>query len=108
VLLDWLIETSCYAAEVGQKYSERKVESVRDSQQVKKTVDVTVFVLNDNVKINILFTCVCVAVHPLCFLRGWEEAPTGEEIAQEKFTRRQNNNCPTTQGNPAAVRRNIQ
>ncbi|XP_072243330.1 P2X purinoceptor 7 [Leuresthes tenuis] len=33
VFLDWLIETSCYAADVGQKYSERKVESVRDSQQ---------------------------------------------------------------------------
>ncbi|XP_041854843.1 P2X purinoceptor 7 isoform X2 [Melanotaenia boesemani] len=33
VFLDWLIETSCYSAEVGQSYSERKVESVQDSQQ---------------------------------------------------------------------------
>ncbi|XP_013870076.1 P2X purinoceptor 7 [Austrofundulus limnaeus] len=33
VFLDWLIETSCYAAEVGQNYSERKVESVQDQQQ---------------------------------------------------------------------------
>ncbi|XP_032433603.1 P2X purinoceptor 7 [Xiphophorus hellerii] len=33
VLLDWLLETSCYSADVGQNYSERKVESVRDAQQ---------------------------------------------------------------------------
>ncbi|XP_037536101.1 P2X purinoceptor 7 [Nematolebias whitei] len=33
VFLDWLIETSCYAAESGQNYSERKVESVQDNQQ---------------------------------------------------------------------------
>lgn len=37
VFLDWLIETSCYAAEVGQNYSERKVESVQDQQQVKNS-----------------------------------------------------------------------
>ncbi|XP_042276749.1 P2X purinoceptor 7 [Thunnus maccoyii] len=33
VLLDWLIETSCYSAEVGQNYSEKKVESVQDKQK---------------------------------------------------------------------------
>ncbi|KAM9743487.1 P2X purinoceptor 7 isoform 1-T1 [Menidia menidia] len=33
VFIDWLIETSCYSAEVGQNYSERKVESVPDTQQ---------------------------------------------------------------------------
>ncbi|MEQ2205159.1 hypothetical protein XENOCAPTIV_027121, partial [Xenoophorus captivus] len=33
VFIDWLLETSCYSAEVGQSYSERKVESVQDTQQ---------------------------------------------------------------------------
>ncbi|XP_076007149.1 P2X purinoceptor 7 [Genypterus blacodes] len=33
VLIDWLIGTSCYSAEVGQNYSEKKVESVQDKQQ---------------------------------------------------------------------------
>uniref|UniRef100_A0A3Q2R0N7 P2X purinoceptor 7 n=1 Tax=Fundulus heteroclitus TaxID=8078 RepID=A0A3Q2R0N7_FUNHE len=33
VLIDWLLETSCYSAEAGQNYSERKVESVPDTQQ---------------------------------------------------------------------------
>uniref|UniRef100_A0A3B4FJH1 P2X purinoceptor n=1 Tax=Pundamilia nyererei TaxID=303518 RepID=A0A3B4FJH1_9CICH len=33
ILIDWLIVTSCYSAEVGQNYSERKVESIQD--QVK-------------------------------------------------------------------------
>lgn len=32
--MDWLIGTSCYSAEVGQNYSERKVESVRDKGKV--------------------------------------------------------------------------
>uniref|UniRef100_A0A3P8U1L1 P2X purinoceptor n=1 Tax=Amphiprion percula TaxID=161767 RepID=A0A3P8U1L1_AMPPE len=34
VLMDWLIGTSCYSAEVGQNYSERKVEDVQDQQKV--------------------------------------------------------------------------
>ncbi|CAN9512644.1 unnamed protein product [Ophioblennius macclurei] len=33
VLLDWLIGTSCYSAEIGQNYSAKKVESVPDKQQ---------------------------------------------------------------------------
>uniref|UniRef100_A0A3Q2DN98 P2X purinoceptor n=2 Tax=Cyprinodon variegatus TaxID=28743 RepID=A0A3Q2DN98_CYPVA len=33
VFIDWLLETSCYSAEVGQNYSEKKVESVQDTQQ---------------------------------------------------------------------------
>nr|XP_046241815.1 P2X purinoceptor 7 isoform X2 [Scatophagus argus] len=33
ILIDWLIGTSCYSAEVGQNYSERKVESVQDKQK---------------------------------------------------------------------------
>ncbi|KAM6931210.1 P2X purinoceptor 7 [Xenentodon cancila] len=33
ILIDWLIETSCYSAEVGQNYSEKKFESVRDGRQ---------------------------------------------------------------------------
>uniref|UniRef100_A0A3Q0RW80 P2X purinoceptor n=1 Tax=Amphilophus citrinellus TaxID=61819 RepID=A0A3Q0RW80_AMPCI len=33
ILIDWLIGTSCYSAEVGQNYSERKVESVRDQEK---------------------------------------------------------------------------
>ncbi|KAG7217797.1 hypothetical protein INR49_020893 [Caranx melampygus] len=33
ILLDWLIGTSCYSAEVGQNYSERKVEAVRDEHK---------------------------------------------------------------------------
>ncbi|XP_040899193.1 P2X purinoceptor 7 [Toxotes jaculatrix] len=33
VLLDWLIGTSCYSAEVGQNYSEKKVESVQDKDK---------------------------------------------------------------------------
>ncbi|XP_008285265.1 P2X purinoceptor 7 [Stegastes partitus] len=33
VLIDWLIGTSCYSAEVGHNYSERKVEAVRDQQK---------------------------------------------------------------------------
>lgn len=34
ILIDWLIGTSWYSAEVGQNYSERKVESVRDKEKV--------------------------------------------------------------------------
>ncbi|KAM9857917.1 P2X purinoceptor 7 [Aulostomus maculatus] len=30
IVIDWLIGTSCYSAEVGQNYSEKKVESVQD------------------------------------------------------------------------------
>nr|AHH25646.1 purinergic receptor P2X ligand-gated ion channel 7a [Paralichthys olivaceus] len=33
LFLDWLIGTSCYSAEVGQIYSKRKVESVRDQRK---------------------------------------------------------------------------
>uniref|UniRef100_A0A1A8GTS1 P2X purinoceptor n=1 Tax=Nothobranchius korthausae TaxID=1143690 RepID=A0A1A8GTS1_9TELE len=33
LVIDWLIQTRCYSAEVGQNYSERKVESVQDKQQ---------------------------------------------------------------------------
>ncbi|KAM3611294.1 uncharacterized protein V6R79_016168 [Siganus canaliculatus] len=33
ILIDWLIGTSCYSAEVGQNYSEKKVESVQDKQK---------------------------------------------------------------------------
>ncbi|XP_033474668.1 P2X purinoceptor 7 isoform X2 [Epinephelus lanceolatus] len=33
VMIDWLIGTSCYSAEVGQNYSEKKVESVQDKQK---------------------------------------------------------------------------
>uniref|UniRef100_A0A8C2XAJ4 P2X purinoceptor n=1 Tax=Cyclopterus lumpus TaxID=8103 RepID=A0A8C2XAJ4_CYCLU len=33
VMIDWLIGTSCYSAEVGQIYSEKKVESVADKQK---------------------------------------------------------------------------
>ncbi|XP_062272806.1 P2X purinoceptor 4-like [Scomber scombrus] len=33
VLIDWLIGTSCYSAEVGQNYSEKKVEAVQDKQK---------------------------------------------------------------------------
>lgn len=34
ILIDWLIGTSCYSAEVGQNYSEKKVEAVQDKQKV--------------------------------------------------------------------------
>lgn len=34
ILIDWLIGTSCYSAEVGQNYAEKKVESVQDQQKV--------------------------------------------------------------------------
>ncbi|XP_028285034.1 P2X purinoceptor 7 [Parambassis ranga] len=33
ILIDWLIGTSCYSAEVGQDYLEKKVESVHDKQK---------------------------------------------------------------------------
>ncbi|XP_051924924.1 P2X purinoceptor 7 isoform X3 [Hippocampus zosterae] len=33
ILLDWLIGTSCYVAEEGQNYSERKVESIPDKKE---------------------------------------------------------------------------
>ncbi|XP_034027136.1 P2X purinoceptor 7 [Thalassophryne amazonica] len=33
VLIDWLIGTSCYSAEVGQNYSKRKVELVQDKHK---------------------------------------------------------------------------
>lgn len=33
ILIDWLIGTRCYSAEVGQNYSEKKVESVADKQK---------------------------------------------------------------------------
>lgn len=31
LFLDWLIDTRCYSSEVGQRYSERKVEAVQDT-----------------------------------------------------------------------------
>lgn len=31
LFLDWLIDTRCYSSEVGQSYSERKVEAVQDT-----------------------------------------------------------------------------
>lgn len=34
IMIDWLIQTSCYSEEVGQNYSEKKVESVQDKQKV--------------------------------------------------------------------------
>lgn len=34
ILIDWLIGTSCYSAEVGQNFAEKKVESVQDKQKV--------------------------------------------------------------------------
>lgn len=34
IFIDWLIGTSCYSIEARQNYSERKVESVQDKQQV--------------------------------------------------------------------------
>lgn len=34
ILIDWLIGTSCYSAEVGQDYSKKKVEAVQDKQKV--------------------------------------------------------------------------
>lgn len=34
MLIDWLIGTSCYSVEVGQNYSEKKVEAVQDKQKV--------------------------------------------------------------------------
>lgn len=34
ILIDWLIGTRCYSAEVGQNYSKKKVESVQDKQKV--------------------------------------------------------------------------
>lgn len=34
ILIDWLIGTSCYSAEVGQNFAETKVESVQDKQKV--------------------------------------------------------------------------
>ncbi|KAF1389627.1 hypothetical protein PFLUV_G00075430 [Perca fluviatilis] len=33
MMIDWLIGTSCYSAEVGQNYSEKKVESVQDKHK---------------------------------------------------------------------------
>lgn len=42
ILIDWLIGTSCYSAEVGQNYAEKKVESVQDKQKVMERVDVGV------------------------------------------------------------------
>ncbi|TNM90076.1 hypothetical protein fugu_004310 [Takifugu bimaculatus] len=33
ILIDWLIQTSCYSEEVGQDYSKKKVESVQDKQK---------------------------------------------------------------------------
>lgn len=33
ILIDWLIGTSCYSAEVGQNFAEKKVESVQDKQK---------------------------------------------------------------------------
>lgn len=34
ILIDWLIQTSCYSEEIGQNYSKKKVESVQDKQKV--------------------------------------------------------------------------
>ncbi|XP_061752241.1 P2X purinoceptor 7 isoform X2 [Nerophis ophidion] len=33
VLMDWLIQTSCYSADVGQNYGEKKVELVEDDEK---------------------------------------------------------------------------
>uniref|UniRef100_A0A7N8XPL0 P2X purinoceptor n=1 Tax=Mastacembelus armatus TaxID=205130 RepID=A0A7N8XPL0_9TELE len=33
VLMDWLLGSSCYSAEVAQTYSERKVESIQDKEK---------------------------------------------------------------------------
>ncbi|XP_063754386.1 P2X purinoceptor 7 isoform X2 [Eleginops maclovinus] len=33
LMIDWLIGTRCYSADVGQNYSEKKVESVQDKQK---------------------------------------------------------------------------
>uniref|UniRef100_A0A8D3B044 P2X purinoceptor n=1 Tax=Scophthalmus maximus TaxID=52904 RepID=A0A8D3B044_SCOMX len=48
VFLDWLIGTSCYSADVGQNYSERKVESVRDR---RKCVFCVSYVDENNVRL---------------------------------------------------------
>lgn len=34
ILIDWLIQTSCYSEEIGQNYSKKKVEAVQDKQKV--------------------------------------------------------------------------
>ncbi|XP_074495608.1 P2X purinoceptor 7 isoform X2 [Sebastes fasciatus] len=48
VMIDWLIGTSCYSAEVGQIYSERKVESVQDQQKCVLCVS---YVDEDNIRL---------------------------------------------------------
>lgn len=48
--------------------------------------------------------CDSVAVHPLCVICRREQHSTSEEIAEEKFTRRQADICSATQGRPAAPR----
>ncbi|XP_061880070.1 P2X purinoceptor 4-like isoform X2 [Entelurus aequoreus] len=48
VLMDWLIETSCYSADVGQNYGEKKVESVEDG---KKGVLSVSYVDQDHIRV---------------------------------------------------------
>ncbi|XP_045891147.1 P2X purinoceptor 7 isoform X2 [Micropterus dolomieu] len=48
MFIDWLIGTSCYSAEVGQDYSERKVESVQDKQKCILCVS---YVDEDNIRL---------------------------------------------------------
>lgn len=45
----------------------------------------------------------CVAVHPLCVLCGWEQHPAGEEITEEKLTKYQAEVCAATEGKPTPV-----
>ncbi|XP_053181431.1 P2X purinoceptor 7-like [Scomber japonicus] len=48
VLIDWLIGTSCYSAEVGQNYSEKKVEAVQDK---KKCILCVSYVDENNIRL---------------------------------------------------------
>ncbi|XP_061837000.1 P2X purinoceptor 7 isoform X3 [Nerophis lumbriciformis] len=48
VLMDWLIQTSCYSADVGQNYGEKKVESVEDG---KKGVLSVSYVDQDHIRV---------------------------------------------------------
>lgn len=96
MFIDCLLETSCYAAEVGQNYSERKVEWVQDRQQV----------MSDPVSVSQVHqqfsNCLCVAVHPLRVVRWWSDASAGEEAAQEKSPKPETDVCQAAQGRPAA------
>lgn len=86
VFIDWLIGTSCYSAEAGQNYLEKKVESVRDNQKVKTRF--IWFLMTFLMSLNSdSVTCPCVAACPLRVLRRREEHSAGEEVTEEKFTR---------------------